>query len=411
MEKYDDEKGVWRTIRGRRVFIREGESLGSAMSRSGKFKRSDIREAKANLRTEDYMNKIGKKSIFVNDKKYEKEVDKHFKKKAKKNEYTKFGYEHDDSKQAEKNRINENANIEGSGKTRVQRNWNRYSEEQRREVRHEILQKKLADYKAKKQSNNKVENTYAQDKKEGNVANRLKAIQDQERYDRLYDKYKEQGISDEKINNLLGERPKTGLESNNKVETEANGIKLLKVKDNEKGTYIEDLTNKYNDLAKQGKGNADTYKSLKKEIADLRKQNKNDWLPKTTEIKEQGTSNRKEVSDNIQAHILEYYSPDYTGENISPEKAFVRQMEAMKEPTMWKSGQRIAEGGSYLVYNGDMSDFLDSLKINPKGKKFSDDKAFQMYTSLIGRESEKLYNKIKKHEQDTINAYKKRKGK
>ena len=42
MEKYDDEDGVWRTIRGRRVFIREGESLGSAMSRSGKFKKEKI---------------------------------------------------------------------------------------------------------------------------------------------------------------------------------------------------------------------------------------------------------------------------------------------------------------------------------------------------------------------------------
>lgn len=31
------EKGVWRTIRGRRVFIREGESLDEAMERSGKF--------------------------------------------------------------------------------------------------------------------------------------------------------------------------------------------------------------------------------------------------------------------------------------------------------------------------------------------------------------------------------------
>ena len=83
----------------------------------------------------------------------------------------------------------------------------------------------------------------------------------------------------------------------------------------------------------------------------------------------------------------------------------------MKEPTMWKSGQRIAEGGSYLIYNGDMSDFLDSLKINPKGKKFSDDKAFEMYTSLIGRESAKLYDRIKKHQAETINNYKKKKGK
>ena len=32
-----EERGVWRTIKGRRVFIREGEDLASAMKRSGKF--------------------------------------------------------------------------------------------------------------------------------------------------------------------------------------------------------------------------------------------------------------------------------------------------------------------------------------------------------------------------------------
>ena len=38
MEKFNEDDGVWRTISGRKVFIRDGESLSSAMSRSGKFK-------------------------------------------------------------------------------------------------------------------------------------------------------------------------------------------------------------------------------------------------------------------------------------------------------------------------------------------------------------------------------------
>lgn len=33
----DTEKGVWRTISGRRVFIKDGESLAAAMQASGKF--------------------------------------------------------------------------------------------------------------------------------------------------------------------------------------------------------------------------------------------------------------------------------------------------------------------------------------------------------------------------------------
>lgn len=40
------EEGVWRTIRGRRVFIRKGEDLESAMKRSGKFSEEDKKEEK-----------------------------------------------------------------------------------------------------------------------------------------------------------------------------------------------------------------------------------------------------------------------------------------------------------------------------------------------------------------------------
>lgn len=36
--KFEDDQGVWRTIAGRKVFIREGQSLSTAMKQSGKFK-------------------------------------------------------------------------------------------------------------------------------------------------------------------------------------------------------------------------------------------------------------------------------------------------------------------------------------------------------------------------------------
>lgn len=37
-----EEKGVWRTIRGRRVFIKEGQSLSDAMKNSGKFEEKKL---------------------------------------------------------------------------------------------------------------------------------------------------------------------------------------------------------------------------------------------------------------------------------------------------------------------------------------------------------------------------------
>ena len=58
----------------------------------------------------------------------------------------------------------------------------------------------------------KIGKLIKEDKETGNTANRMKAIEDQERYDRLYDRYKEEGINEEKIKDRLGERPKTGLE-------------------------------------------------------------------------------------------------------------------------------------------------------------------------------------------------------
>ena len=36
-KKYGENDGVWRTVAGRRIFIRNGQSLEDAMNSSGKF--------------------------------------------------------------------------------------------------------------------------------------------------------------------------------------------------------------------------------------------------------------------------------------------------------------------------------------------------------------------------------------
>jgi len=38
-EHKNDDKGVWRTIGGRRIFIADGEDLETAMKKSGKFEK------------------------------------------------------------------------------------------------------------------------------------------------------------------------------------------------------------------------------------------------------------------------------------------------------------------------------------------------------------------------------------
>lgn len=52
---YDDEiGGVWRTFGGRRVFIKNGQDLATAMKESGKFKKQGI------LNNADINNKLDK---------------------------------------------------------------------------------------------------------------------------------------------------------------------------------------------------------------------------------------------------------------------------------------------------------------------------------------------------------------
>lgn len=176
------------------------------------------------------------------------------------------------------------------------------------------------------------------------------------------------------------------------------GADKVKVKDR---TY-EQVDGEWQELAKKMEKDYDEYGTTnwrdEKRLNELSrerdtiqfkdKKTGNDYLPKASKVEKSGTSNRKEVSDNIQAHILEYYDNPVD---------FMEQMDAMDWlPTRWRAGEELASGGSYLIYYDDQREFLNSLNINPKGKEFSDDRVFQTYNSLIGRESERLYNRLQK---------------
>lgn len=110
-------------------------------------------------------------------------------------------------------------------------------------------------------------------------------------------------------------------------------------------------------------------------------------------ITEQGNSNRKEVREAIQKHIKEYYEDEDNWE-----ENFIHDMENQKygyNVNPWQWGKQLAENGTFLIYDEDIDKFMNSLKINPKGKKFNNQKTFETYTNLIGRESARLYEKLK----------------
>ena len=64
------ENGVWRTVGGRRIFIKDGEDLETAMKKSGKFKN---KEYKSNIESKD--NELNDKNNDSNNSKYQKEID------------------------------------------------------------------------------------------------------------------------------------------------------------------------------------------------------------------------------------------------------------------------------------------------------------------------------------------------
>jgi hypothetical protein len=78
------EDGVWRTVRGRRIFIKEGQSLSDAMKNSGKFEEKDV---KTKLKKQFDKNKEkqsdNQKKIEKEREKLQKEVDE-LREKAKK---------------------------------------------------------------------------------------------------------------------------------------------------------------------------------------------------------------------------------------------------------------------------------------------------------------------------------------
>lgn len=102
--------------------------------------------------------------------------------------------------------------------------------------------------------------------------------------------------------------------------------------------------------------------------------------------------------------ILDHYTEDYGWTDITPEEAFIKQMDAVNygNATPYQMGKRLANGGNYLIYNGDMADYL-----NKRGIKATSDDAFDKYTDYIGKQSAKLYDEIKnKQKASSLGKYK-----
>lgn len=385
-EKFDAEDGVWRTIGGRRVFIRNGQSLSDAMKESGKYKSAKKQETEEEKERTLEQAKAELGWGHHNLTKQE-EVEKRF---SAKEEQEKSWRDKLKDKNSRDEIINKELDESTKGKIK---------DYYKKEDANTNYRDKITDV-----AKNSKEDNVTLDVETGKPVNFDKgySVSFQQSTDNYTDEEYAEKVAecrDKCDGKVYAGKYGGDAEASFHTDNLDDAVELMhkynqeSIYDWQHGTLI--MNDKY-DASK----NQTNYKEkstndyMNEKIRKGASKNKvKEDLPKKTEIKTQGTSNRKEVSENIQAHILDYYD--------SPED-FIQQMDAMDYlPTKWHAGEELAKGGNYMVYYDEQREFLDGLKINPKGKEFSDDRVFQTYTSLIGRESAKLYDRLKK------NAYKK----
>ena len=103
-------------------------------------------------------------------------------------------------------------------------------------------------------------------------------------------------------------------------------------------------------------------------------------------------TNCKAVRDAMKEHVISFFEADNeNAASVLCDQA--RSMIYRDLPTTYHTGRHMAEGGSFLIYHGDVKNFLNSLGINPKNKEYSDDKSWSLYCHLCGLAVERVCNK------------------
>ena len=97
------------------------------------------------------------------------------------------------------------------------------------------------------------------------------------------------------------------------------------------------------------------------------------------------------VKNKINEHILSYFDKDMGGDSDNTLDNLKQQLKSFDYmPTDYAKGVYMAEGGTFLIYYVEQRDFLNSLGINPDNKEYSDNKVFEQYCHLIGRQVAEL---------------------
>lgn len=105
-------------------------------------------------------------------------------------------------------------------------------------------------------------------------------------------------------------------------------------------------------------------------------------------------TNSKEVRQKILEHINETFNDLDYEECLTTKQKVRSQIDYMrnKKDSIYRTCERLVEGGTFLIYTSDIETFLNSLNLNNNShKKFNDIEIFNMYKLLLSRELENLY--------------------
>ena len=102
-------------------------------------------------------------------------------------------------------------------------------------------------------------------------------------------------------------------------------------------------------------------------------------------------TNCKIVQDKVKQHILDQIDNDIP--------AFIANVEAVKFGGMstYTAIANNVDGGNFLIYNTDVTDFLNSLGINPDNKEYDNVESWELYKHLIAVNGEKLIDSFNKN--------------
>ena len=333
---FDKEDGVWRTVGGRRIFIRTGQSLAEAMVQSGKFK---------SLRS-TYKKEKEKEKEEAKDKEWEEKV----KKLAEENAKNK-GYE-----------LNE-----GKEETTKQKEQDEREREQR------IKNIKSNAEKAHEDGIDKndfaLENAkHGVDTDKSTKAYNQAIEKRMEEMNKEIEKKESERIAKEKFE--VSDLKKKAMETLPKEDIDSHEGDLYIKKTKESEALLNNMKDKDSGL-----------------LTTFRDQQTGEtWYD--IPFANMGDDYKEKYND-IEQEALDRFTEDYGWEDNDSLKNLRSQIDYMRIPgdSIHRTAERLVEGGDYLIYNGDIQEWLDN-----HGIKYNEDNFFDVYKKTMADSIEKLYN-------------------